>query len=50
MNRESREALNRVSGVLEGLSVSENLTEAETHLIVAAFETIDAVLNKEGAE
>jgi hypothetical protein len=50
MNRESRETLNRVSGILEGLSVSENITEAETNLIVAASEMIDAVLNKEDTE
>ena len=47
MNQESRETLNRAAGVLEGLSVSQNLTDAETNLIVAVSEMIDAVLKKE---
>lgn len=50
MNRESRETLNRATGILEGLSVSENLTDAETSLIIAVSEMIDAVLKKEDTE
>ena len=34
-------------GILEGLSVSENLTDAETSLIVAVSEMIDEVLKQE---
>ena len=47
MKHESRETLYKASGILEGLSVSENLTEAETNLIVAVSEMIDAVLDEE---
>ena len=50
MTQESRETLNRATGMLEGLSVSGNLTEAETNLIVDVCEMIDAVLGKEKAE
>ena len=50
MNRESRETLIRATGILEGLSVSENLTDAETNLIVAVSEMIDAVLKEEDTE
>ena len=50
MTHENRETLNKASGILEGLSVSENLTEAETSLIVAVSEMIDEVLKKEGTE
>lgn len=47
MTHDSRETLYKASGILEGLSVSENLTEAEANLIVAVSEMIDAVLGKE---
>lgn len=47
MTQENRETLNRATGILEGLSVSENLTAAKTNLIVAVSEMIDAVLQKE---
>ena len=50
MTHDSRETLHKASGILEGLSVSENLTQAETALIVAVSEMIDAVLDKEKAE
>ena len=50
MTQENRESLNRATGILEGLSVSENLTDAETNLIVAVAEMIDAVLKKEDTE
>lgn len=48
MTHESRETLCKASGILEGLSVSENLSAAETNLIIAVSEMIDAVLDKEG--
>ena len=47
MTSNSRETLYKASGILEGLSVSENLNAAETNLIVAVSEMIDAVLEKE---
>lgn len=47
MTHESRETLYKASGILEGLSVSESLTAAETNLIVAVSEMIEAVLHKE---
>ena len=50
MNRKNRETLNRAAGILEGLSVSENLNDAETNLIISVCEMIDAVLNKEDTE
>lgn len=50
MTQENRETLNRAAGILEGLAVSENLTDAETNLIVAVSEMIDAVLKKEDTE
>ena len=50
MTHDSRETLYKASGILEGIAVSENLTEAETNLIVAVSEMIDAVLDKEKAE
>ena len=50
MIQENRESLNRAAGILEGLSVSENLTDTETNLLVAVSEMIDAVLKKEDTE
>lgn len=50
MTQENRETLNRAAGILEGLSASENLADAETSLIVAVSEMIDAVLKKEDTE
>ena len=50
MTQESKETLNRAAEILEGLSVSQNLTTAETDLIVAVTEMIDAVLKKEDTE
>ena len=50
MRHESRETLYKASGILEGLAASENLTDAETHLIVAVSDMIDSVLDKEKAE
>lgn len=47
MTHENRELLNRASGILEGISVSENLTQAETDLIITAIQTIDKVLEEE---
>ena len=48
MTHDNRETLYKASGILEGLSVSQNLTQAETDLIIAVSEMIDDVLNKEG--
>lgn len=50
MNRESRETLNRATGILEGLSVSEKLTDAETNLIISVSKMIYAVLQNEDTE
>jgi hypothetical protein len=47
MTYENRELLNRASGILEGISVSENLTQAETDLIITAVQMIDKVLEEE---
>lgn len=47
MTHENRELLNRASGILEGISVSENLTTAETDLIITAIQMIDKVLEEE---
>ena len=47
MTHESRETLCKASGILAGLSVSENLTQAETNLIETVAEMIDDVLKKE---
>lgn len=47
MTHENRETLCKAAGILEGLSVSESLTVAETNLIVAVSEMIEAVLDKE---
>lgn len=50
MTHENRETLNRASGILKGLSVSENLTETETSFILAVSGMIDRVLEKEYTE
>ena len=50
LSRESRETLNRASGLLKGSTVSENLTKAEIDLIIAVAEMIDRVLQKESME
>lgn len=50
MTHESREILCKASGILEGMSVSEELTEAVTNMIVAVSEMIDSVLYKEDTE
>ena len=48
MTHESRETLNRASGILEGLAISGDLSDAATSLIVNVSEMIDEVLKKEG--
>lgn len=50
MNRDSRELLNRATGILEGLSVSENLTDAETNLIISVTKMLYTVLQREDTE
>ena len=47
MTQENRETLNRATGILEGLSVSGDLSDAVTNMIVAVSEMIDEVLKKE---
>jgi hypothetical protein len=47
MNEESIATLNRASGILEGLSVSGDLSECIINMIIAVSEMIDEVLKKE---
>ena len=47
MTHKSRETLSRATGILEGLSASGNLTDAETNLIIAVSEMIDTVLKQD---
>lgn len=50
MTHESRETLNRASGILEGLSVSGDLSDAATSMIIAVSKMIDEVLKKEATK
>ena len=47
MTQESREILNRASGILEGISATEDISSAFEVLIVNVVEMIDEVLKKE---
>ena len=49
MTQDSREKLQRAAGILEGLSVSGDLSDAATNMIVNVSEMINDVLKKEGA-
>ena len=50
MKQENREALQRVAGILEGVSVSGDLSTDLAQIILNVAETIDAVLQKEAKE
>ena len=47
MTQESRETLNRASGILEGLSVCGDLSADAATVIINVSEMIDEVLKKE---
>lgn len=50
MTHESRETLNRVAGILEGLMASSDLAQAISDLLLNSVEMIDEVLKKEEAK
>ena len=47
MKQENRETLQRATGILEGVSVSGDLSTDMAQIIINVSEMIDGVLNKE---
>ena len=50
MTNESIATLNRAAGILEGISVNPDISQATTDMIVAVSEMIDEVLRKENSK
>ena len=45
MTKQEREVLQRVTGVLEGLTVSGDISDAVSEILVIAVERLDSILD-----